>query len=89
MARKTNTKAKKLVPGQPIAADGRACPTAFRLDYDLVQELRAASYWTKTAISEIVEQALREHFKKLHAKNGGSFARPTQIDAVIFGFNDE
>lgn len=60
----------------PIAADGRACPVAFRIDYDLVQDLRAASFWMQTTISEIVEEALREHLRKLHAKNGGAFARP-------------
>ena len=70
---KKATKAKKR---GPIAADGRTCPVAFRIDYDLVEELRAAAFWTKTTISEIVETALRAHLEKLHAKNGGPFPRP-------------
>lgn len=69
-------KKAKAAPRGPIAADGRTCPVAFRIDYELVEELRAAAFWTKTTISAIVEEALREHLRKLHQKNGGPFSRP-------------
>ena len=43
---------------------------SFRIDVDLLEELRDVAYWNRVSISSIVEEAIREKLNDLIIRDG-------------------
>lgn len=65
----------KVVPSTKAVRE-ETVPTSFRLPKNLVARLRAASFWKRKKVGDLVRPAIEELVEKLEKENGGPFPTP-------------
>ncbi len=65
----------KVVPSTKAVRE-ETVPTSFRLPKDLVARLRAASFWKRKKVGDLVRPAIEDLVETLEKDNGGPFPTP-------------